>query len=345
MVLPLIYNLLPMSVALRSYAKINFGLRIGPLRPDGFHGLFTIYRTIALHDRIRVELVEGTGIEIRCANPDVPTGEGNTCWRVAERVAASLNLRQRVIIEIEKHLPLQGGMGAASSNAIACLFAIEQLAGRTLPPASRQEIAASVGSDLPLFLLGGTTLGTGRGELIQPLPDLPPWDLVVVTPQTGVSTPAAFAAWDRLQSSPGKDLPQVKLTPNPASGRISEFNHAIDRWLGGIASGVLARGGDRVEGSAESAQPLLDFVRTGIENDFEQVVFPEYPELSEVKRLLYQEGAFYASLSGSGSTLYGVFPSAPESLAAATVLNRRGFKAAVSRTVGREEYGRNFTTG
>jgi 4-diphosphocytidyl-2-C-methyl-D-erythritol kinase len=330
-----------MPLSVRSFAKINLGLRIGPSRPDGFHTLLTLYQTIDWHDVIHLELLPRPGIEIRCQDAGVPTDASNTCWRVAEQVLAALNLSRGVRIEIEKHLPVQGGLGAASSNAIAAMLGIEKLVGSRLSDAQRHRIAASVGSDLPLFLLGGTVLGEGRGEVVHPLPDLPGFFLVVVTPEIRVSTPKAFADWDLLVEAAGPDaLPAAELTPAYASDRMKPFRHMLEQWLenAGIASGVPAHdGGDRVEGSPKWARSLLGLVRTGIENDFERVVFPQYPELSELKRLLYEEGAQYASLSGSGSALYGLFPSQADAERAADALKRRGTSAQVSRFLGREE--------
>src|ERR1700681_4507802 len=189
-----------MTVAVRSFAKINLGLYIGAARADGFHDLRTVYQTIALHDVIRVSVGRGSGIEIRCKNEDprVPLDSSNTCYRMAELVLAELGAKGRVSIEIEKRLPVQGGLGAASSNAVATMVALERALKRKLPVPVRLRIAAEVGSDVPLFLLGGTVLGVGRGEEVYPLADLPRMHLVVVTPPIAVSTPKAFAQWDDL---------------------------------------------------------------------------------------------------------------------------------------------------
>src|ERR1700704_2826549 len=100
-----------MPVTVRSFAKINFGLRIGAAREDGFHDLLTVYQTIGLHDLVRVKIERGTGIEIRCGDPRVPTDESNTCFRIAEHAMRVLGLKGRVVIEIEKRLPVQGGLG------------------------------------------------------------------------------------------------------------------------------------------------------------------------------------------------------------------------------------------
>src|SRR5215831_2315910 len=186
-----------MPVTVRSFAKINLGLRIGALRPDGFHELLTVYQTIALHDLVRVSVGRGTGIEIKCSDPRVPCDSTNTCYKIAERAVAALQVRGRVVVEIEKRLPVQGGLGGASGNAVATLLALEWTLRKRLGPTERLRIAAEVGSDLPLFLIGGTVLGVGRGEEAYPLPDLPAMPCVLALPEIAVSTPRAFSDWDR----------------------------------------------------------------------------------------------------------------------------------------------------
>src|SRR5271165_7108999 len=322
-----------MPIAIRSFAKINLGLKIGPLRADGFHELRTIYQTLLLHDVVRVEVQPGSGIEIRCSHPRVPLDESNTCFKIAERVLKTAQTRAKVIIQIDKQLPVQGGLGAASSNAVAAMLGLECELDTKLPAEDKLRVAAEVGSDLPLFLIGGTVLGIGRGEEVYPLQDLPVLHLVVVTPSVGVSTPAAFARWDELVAR------EAELTGAGGTGTINKFGQAVFAWLServypqaGPASGVPAVGGDRAE------TLLLDLVRAGIENDFERVVFPEYPVLREARSVLQREGARYASLSGSGSTLYGLFASGEEAQAAATRMRASGHAALVTTTLTRGEY-------
>jgi len=98
-----------MTISLCSFAKINLGLYIGPLRADGFHELRTVYQTIELHDRLRIRVTKGKGVEIRCTDERVPKDSSNTCWRIAERTMAALEATGRVIIEIEKRLPYKAG--------------------------------------------------------------------------------------------------------------------------------------------------------------------------------------------------------------------------------------------
>jgi len=313
----------------RSFAKINLGLAIGPARPDGFHALRTVYQTIGLNDIITVTARKGSGIEIRSADARVPTDATNTCHKVVERALHSLRTSARVTIEIEKRLPVQGGLGGASANAVATLIALERALKKTLPQEERLRIAAEVGSDLPVFLVGGTVLGIDRGQVVYPLPDLPSMPCVIALPAVGVSTPKAFADWDALMT--GQDAGGGKLTDSGGSDRIERFGHALSAWLSGI-SGASARSRGRAE------NPLLDLVRTGIENDFERVVFPQYPELRDIKGVLERAGALYASLSGSGSALYGLYRTRMAAERAARKLKGFGVTAQVTSTVTRAQY-------
>lgn len=328
------YNHPSMNVTVRSFAKINLGLWIGAPREDGFHELLTVYQTIGLHDVIRVRVERGSGIEIRCDDPRVPRDESNTCFRIVERALKSLRTKGRIVVDIEKRLPVQGGLGGASANAVATLLALERASRKSLPFAEKLRIAAEVGSDLPLFLVGGTVLGLGRGERVFPLPDFPATPCVVVTPEVGVSTAKAFADWDRVRG---------KLTPQPASDRINELGRELSARLGEAYKRQFYSGAPLRRGRAEN--PLLDLVRTGIQNDFESVVFPEYPDLREGKRALERAGAKYASLSGSGSTLYGLFVSRKAAVTAVARLRKQGWAAQVTSTVARQAYWRRIFVG
>jgi 4-diphosphocytidyl-2-C-methyl-D-erythritol kinase len=310
--------------------------------------LRTVYQTIAMHDVIRVGVGRGRGIEILCEDPRVPLDSSNTCYRIAERVMDELGATGRVCIEIEKRLPVQGGMGAASSNAIATMGALERALKKKLAAAARLRLTAAVGSDLPLFLVGGTVLGVGRGEEVYPLSDMPAVPLVIVTPEVGVPTPTAFADWDALMQNglcgdgasprsggaePHYHASGGQLTRPAASDRLFEVGCGLSSWLSGSPNtGAPAKGGSRVE------KLLLDLVRTGIENDFERVVFPKYPELRDIKGELERAGSRYASLSGSGSTLYGLFRSHADAAKAASRLRKRGLKAVATRTLTRQQY-------
>ena len=327
-----------MTVAVRSFAKINLGLYIGARRADGFHDLRTVYQTIALHDVIRVGISRGNGIEIVCTDPRVPLDSSNTCYRMAERVLDELGAKSKVSIVIEKRLPVQGGLGAASSNAVATLLALELALKKKLPGAMRLRLAAAVGSDLPLFLIGGTSLGVGRGEEVYPLPDLDSVAMVVVTPEVGVSTPRAFADWDALAGGGHHTtLHHTALTHSGSSDRLFEVGCVLSSWLTG-SNNSYPNTGASAKGGSRPGNLLSELVRTGIENDFEKVVFSQYPELRDIKGALVRAGAGYASLSGSGSTLYGLFRSPADAVEAASRLRGSGLRAVATRTLTRPQY-------
>ena len=186
-----------MPIALRSFAKINLGLKIGPARADGFHELRTIYQTIALYDVVRVEVQNGTGIEIGCDDPRVPCDATNTCYKVAERVMKQQAKRGKVIIEIEKRLPVQGGMGAASSNAVAAMLGLERALGVSFRRKTNCASLPKWAAICRCFSSAGPCWGSIAGRKCMPCRTFRR-RLVVVTPPVGVSTPKAFAQWDAL---------------------------------------------------------------------------------------------------------------------------------------------------
>jgi 4-diphosphocytidyl-2-C-methyl-D-erythritol kinase len=336
-----------MSTRVRSYSKVNLGLAIGPVRPDRFHGLTTVYQTLELHDLVTVEARRASATKIVLATNDerVPVDGRNTCWKMVERTLERMGLMAEVSIYIEKRLPVQGGMGAGSANAAAALIGLEWELGLALSGAERLRLAGEVGSDVPLFLLGGTVLGLGRGEMVVPLPDMPSVFCVVAVPEVGVSTPQAFRDWDA----------SVGLTPVDKPDRLNELSLAYASLYAEPGTSGIIRGsgpGNQQGGSgsefAQSGQgddlaenTLLSLVRTGVENDFERVVFPAYPSLREIKRELVgtgTEAALYAALSGSGSALFGLYRSEADARAAQQRVQNAGVKALITKTLLRREY-------
>jgi 4-diphosphocytidyl-2-C-methyl-D-erythritol kinase len=223
-------------------------------------------------------------------------------------------------------------------------------------PACRLQIAAQVGSDVPLFLIGGTILGLDRGQDVYPLPDIEPVWCVVATPEVGVSTPQAFRDWDALCLADG-------LTQAASADKLSELSRAFaSAFAGGIHSGAI-REGESLKGRQEAGSfgALPDgkglagpqesaLVRTGIcswiENDFERVVFPQQPSLSEIKRILAASGtpeaSLLAMLSGSGSALFGLYLTRGAAEAACARLQAAGVRGQLTRTLPRAEYWRQM---
>ena len=366
-----------MATQVRSYSKINLGLAIGPVRGDGFHGLATLYQTLALHDIVTVtaRLVGAGGAKITLTtnHAEVPTDARNTAWKMVERVLAQMGVNAEVTIHIEKRLPVQGGMGAGSANAAAALIGLERELGVALPEAERLEIAAEVGSDVPLFLVGGAVMGVERGEIVSPMRDLPATACVIAVPEIGVSTPRAFRDWDER-----KGQGAVGLTSDPRPDRLEKLSHVYASVLGdcskadqtpdpsGIVRGrglEIKQGGLEDESSERGStwnglaeNTLLALVRTGIENDFESVVFPQYPLLREIKRLLMgppagvssgttgdsSGDAIVAALSGSGSALFGLYRSTEDARAAQQRVQAAGCKALLTETLPRQQYWRTM---
>jgi 4-diphosphocytidyl-2-C-methyl-D-erythritol kinase len=320
-----------MCTRVRSHTKINLGLAIGPPRTDGYHQLTTVYQTLDLHEWVTVEAKPAaeTRITLLSTNPQVPTNARNTAWRSVERCLQMLDMRAEVNIHIDKQLPVQGGLGAGSANAIAALLGLEVELQQRLPPPERLRLAAAIGSDIPLFLLGGTVAGVGRGEEVYPLPDVPSLPCVIALPAVGVSTPQAYRDFDAL-------------TLADPSATITKLSRSIAAAFGEPhSSGVFSQR----EGLAEN--PLLALVRTGIENDFEQVVFPQYPFLGEIKRILAGspgagDAALYAALSGSGSALFGLYRTPEAARATLERLTRHGVTGLVTRTLPRSDYWRTM---
>jgi 4-diphosphocytidyl-2-C-methyl-D-erythritol kinase len=364
----------PMPTSLRSFSKINLGLAIGPERADGFHSLTTLYQTLAAHDLVTVEArpASSTRVVITSNDARVPTDDRNTAFKAANQLLQTLNLTADLRIHIEKQLPVQGGLGAGSANAVATLLGLERELGAQLPGPERLAIAAAVGSDVPLFLIGGAILGTGRGEEVYPLPDLPPAYCVLALPDIGVSTPQAFRDWDALRSEGGIEPNALRdmhapfaswnpaprrgdpLTPPQPSDKLKMLSRALaSAFCEPHSSGVFLEDLAAKKDFANSAvvvNPLLALVRTGIENDFEEVVFPKYPLLGEIKRVLASPvqrdqpecAALYAALSGSGSALFGLY-STPEAAAAAEIrLTELGVRSLRTETLPRGEYWRKM---
>ena len=330
-----------MATSVRSHTKINLGLAIGPLRPDGFHQLTTVYQTLALHELVTVDArpAAATLITLSSTHPRVPTDSGNTAWRMVERCLELLGIQAEVDIHINKQLPLQGGLGAGSANAVAALIGLELELDRRLSPPERLRVAAEIGSDVPLFLLGGAVVGVGRGEEVFPLPDIPSLPCVIALPAAGVSTPQAYRDWDNLQAASALTVPAPSAT-------IKELSRSIAVAFGEPhSSGVFSELVNPREDRAED--PLLALVRTGIENDFEQVVFPQHPFLGEIKRILAsgssaEDAAIYAGLSGSGSALFGLYRTPLAAQAAFERLEQHGVTGLVTRTLPRGDYWRTM---
>jgi 4-diphosphocytidyl-2-C-methyl-D-erythritol kinase len=292
------------EVRIPAFAKINLRLDILGKRPDGFHELRTIFQTISLRDELRLRTSRGREITLRTEGNQFLSAEPpqkNLVYRAVNVLRRELKIRGGVEIELKKKIPAGRGLGGGSSDAAAALLGYLRLTKKKLPSARLLQIAASLGADVPFFLHGGRALGVSKGDEIYPLPDIPKLHILVVSPkEIHVPTPDAYR-W--LKAKP------LALTKSAVNHKLFEFCALC--W---------------------SAQG------SGLSNDFERPVFRRYPRLDRIKRELLQRGAAEASLAGSGSAVFGVFPSPAMARRAAV-----GFphdQTFVCETISRDRYAR-----
>ncbi|MGB7280838.1 MAG: 4-(cytidine 5'-diphospho)-2-C-methyl-D-erythritol kinase [Candidatus Acidiferrum sp.] len=263
------------EVRIPAFAKINLRLEILGKRSDGYHELRTVFQSISLHDELRLRTSRQPGISLTIqGNPALSHEpfQKNLVYRAVHALRHEFKIRSGVEIKLRKTIPAGRGLGGGSSDAAAALLGFLRLTGRKLPLPRLLELASSLGADVPFFLCGGRALGVSRGNEIYPLPDIPRLAVLIVSPrEIHVPTPDAYR-W--LKARP------LTLTKGAANHTLWEFCALC--W-------------SAQEGS--------------LSNDFEKPVFRRHPRLDQIKRVLLQKGAAEASLAGSGSAVFGVFPS------------------------------------
>jgi 4-diphosphocytidyl-2-C-methyl-D-erythritol kinase len=263
------------EVRIPAFAKINLRLDVLGKRADGYHELRTIFQSVSLHDDLRLRSSRRRGISLSVQGNTVLSREPiqkNLVYRAVEALRHELKIHSGVEIELTKTIPAGRGMGGGSSDAAAALLGYLRLTGRELPLPRLLEIASTLGADVPFFLFGGRAMGVSRGNEIYPLPDIPKLSVLIVSPRDiHVPTPDAYR-W--LKARP------LTLTKVAADPKLWKFCALCWSTQG-----------------------------TGLSNDFERPVFRRHPRLDQIKRALLQRGAAEASLAGSGSAVFGVFPS------------------------------------
>ena len=185
----------------KAYAKINLGLDVVRKREDGYHEVRMIMQTVNLYDRIEMDRNGDGVIKTETNLPFVPDGEGNLAWRAAKLLLDEKGIRDGVTIKIRKFIPVAAGMAGGSADAAAVLVGLNELYGTRLSMSELCALGVSIGADVPFALMGGTCRVQGLGDLIKALPPLPECWFTVVMPGYGISTPEAFAAYDKVGSS------------------------------------------------------------------------------------------------------------------------------------------------
>jgi len=288
------------EIRIPAFAKINLRLEILGKRPDGYHELRTIFQTVSLHDELRLLSSPSSGISLNIRGNELLSREPvrkNLVYAAVDALRRELKIRTGVEIELRKTIPAGRGLGGGSSDAAAALRGYLRFTRRNIPDHRLIEIASALGADVPFFLFGGRALGIGRGDEIYPLPDISRQTLLVVSPRDiHVPTPDAYR-W----------LKSAALTKSAATPKLFKFCSLC--W---------------------SAQ------ESGLSNDFEPPVFRRHPRLAAIKRELLRRGATEASLAGSGSAVFGVFPS--PALARRAAVGFQDDQTFVCETVSRDRY-------
>ncbi|HUV04632.1 MAG TPA: 4-(cytidine 5'-diphospho)-2-C-methyl-D-erythritol kinase [Armatimonadota bacterium] len=335
------------AITVHSYAKVNLTLDVLGKRPDGFHAIESVMQTISLHDTVTLRVGDEPGIRVACDMPGIPTGEENLAYKAASLFFEGQGIAPSVDIRIEKRIPPKAGLGGGSSNAAAVLRALSRMlkregeapaephewketaresafakasADRT-PTGELMELAAKVGSDVPFFLVGGTAFVCGRGEEVQPLPDIPTWWLVIVKPPFGISTAWAYARLDEIR---------------PVASERESHSDRILRYIEAASPhpDLLPRGeGDGLQSAVCSLRSLPDL----LSNNLELAAIERHPGIGEIKEALLRVGAHGALMCGSGSAVFGLFDSEVEAHRAADMLDTKYGESFLVRTITRGE--------
>ncbi len=283
----------------QSFAKINWYLRIGQLRGDGYHNIQSIMQLISLHDTIDLYFPKTTD-EIYC-NYDIPSGDGSLLGRLFHLVRELCPQVKNTCfgLKIEKHIPPASGLGGASSNAATILKMINQILNLGFCQEKLIQLSATLGSDIPFFASGYPfAVIRGRGDRIDALSNPPRKNLVLVFPHQGVNTGWAYQEWDRNHQ---KNEPICDLY-------VDNFIH----------------------------HPELNEIENIIWNDFETIVFRHYPEIKSLKQLMEKYGCLRVFMSGSGSSMIGTVAEDKKVFEIVKKLQRQGINAIGTTTKSEE---------
>jgi len=261
---------------LHAHAKINIGLEVLGKRPDGFHEIRSVFVPITLADVVTAEDSPVDSVTCLPAVTDKP--ENNLAYRAMQAIRSRANAFDRTAkITVDKHIPTGGGLGGGSSDAAAVLKLLNDQWKLGLSQTDLRHLGAELGSDVPFFVDEQISLVEGRGEQISRLDLTLPYHIVIVVSGIHVSTPEAYAALGREPLAPADTAP---------SGR--------DQFLASVLPFF-------------TSEPMQASPNTMPVNDFEPAIFQQHPALPRIKQQLYDSGAIYAAMSGSGSTMYALF--------------------------------------
>ena len=282
-----------MKMTVPAFAKINLFLDITGRRADGYHEIQGVMQAISLCDTVTVEVTEPVGkylcvmgprpgtaecITLTCTNPDLPTDRRNLAWRAAEAFFSATGYGCRnLLIHIEKNIPAAAGMAGGSTDAAAVLTALNELFEYPLTTEELCGVGLKMGADIPFCIRGKAQITEGIGDVLTPIAPMPDCDIVVACGGEGVSTPAAYKALDALYG----DFAPAAYTP-----RRDELDALKKSLIAGDISSICG----------------------SMFNLFEAVVLPERPVARAIRETLREAGAMAAMMSGSGPSVFGIFP-------------------------------------
>jgi 4-diphosphocytidyl-2-C-methyl-D-erythritol kinase len=264
----------PEAVTVRVPAKINLSLSVGPLRPDGYHELVTVFHAVSLYDEVVARSARGVSLSVEPLRRDsdvqqVPADERNLAWQAAALLAEQCGVEPNVRLTIRKDIPVAGGMAGGSADAAATLVACDSLWGTGLRRDELHDLAAQLGSDVPFALHGGTAIGTGRGEHISPVLAATGLEWVIAVLDAGLSTPKIFEACDAQRRRANVQAPSPGVHPDLMAALRSRDTAAIGRAL---------------------------------YNDLQPAAVEVLPEIGELLEIGKAAGASGSLVSGSGPT-------------------------------------------
>ena len=287
--------------SLRSFAKINLTLRVLGKRPDNYHEVLTVLQTVSLHDVLTFSRRNDNRILLTCSDPGIPVDDSNLIVRAARVLQAKYPVSFGANIHLLMRIPAQGGLGGASANAAVTLLGLAQLWELKTEISELCALGNGLGADVPFFFHGGSAIAQGIGTDISGLPDLPAKSLIIVTPKTTVSTTEAYRA-----------LKSPSLTSQDSVS-------------------ILA--------SSFAEPSSRDCAQWPLHNDFEAVIFEIKPEIRRAKRALIEAGARGALMTGSGSSVFGIFDSeTARDLALSTLDPEAGWRIFPCQSLTRDEY-------
>ncbi len=258
------------TISLDCPAKVNLSLDVVERRPDGYHNLKTVMHTVNLSDTLTLTLEVSSDVQIvmQSQSTNIPLTADNLCVKAAKAFFDATGSVAKLTIELKKNIPVGAGLGGGSSDAAGTLVGLNKLFDEPLSADKLCQIAAKLGADVPFFIVGGCMLAEGIGEILSPLPGLKDVFFVIAKPDYGISTPWVY-----------KNLVLDEDTKHPNTKAVIDAIGKNDAFaLGKEATNVL-----------------------------ETVVEKEYPEISQYKTIMSEMGAAYSLMSGSGSSVFGVF--------------------------------------